>query len=80
MILIKKVNFIITILLALFFKSETLHSQVNNSESIVYFTKDISPIGVMKLFSKIEQYIKGKVGIKVHFVEDGNEYYHPSHL
>ncbi len=52
MILIKKVNFIITILLALFFKSETLHSQVNNSESIVYFTKDISPIGVRNCFPK----------------------------
>ena len=46
----------------------------------VYFTKYISSEGVMKVFKYIEENIKGKVGIKVHFGEDGNEYYVPATL
>ena len=44
----------------------------------VYFTKDISPEGVMKLFQYIEKNVKGNIGIKVHFGEDGNEYFVPA--
>ena len=44
----------------------------------VYFTRDISPQGVMKIFKYIEKDVKGKVGIKVHFGEDGNEYFVPA--
>ena len=44
----------------------------------VYFTKDISPAGVMKIFKYIEEQVQGKVGIKVHFGEDGNEYFVPA--
>jgi uncharacterized Fe-S center protein len=52
---------------------------VNAQDSAnVYFTKDISPEGVMKIFKYIEENVKGKVGIKVHFGEDGNEYYVPA--
>lgn len=48
--------------------------------SIVYFTRDISPEGVMKIFQYVKDKVKGKVGIKVHFGEDGNEYYIPARM
>lgn len=34
--------------------------------AVVYFTKDISPEGLVKLYDKISQNIQGKVAIKVH--------------
>ena len=52
--------------------------EIAPDESIVYFTKDISPEGVMKIFKYVEENVKGKVGIKVHFGEDGNSYYVPA--
>lgn len=48
--------------------------------SIVYFTKDISPEGVMRLFEYVKDNVKGNVGIKVHFGEDGNEYFVPANM
>lgn len=36
------------------------------SKPIVYFTKDLSPEGVQKIYSKINQGITGNVGIKLH--------------
>ena len=56
----------------------TQHEEVAPDESKVYFTKDISPEGVMKIFKYVEENVKGKVGIKVHFGEDGNSYYVPA--
>lgn len=47
----------------------------SNNPSTVYFTKEISSQGVMKVFEKIRGNVKGKVGLKVHFGEDGNKYY-----
>jgi len=45
----------------------------------VYFTSDISPEGVMKIFEYVKDNIIGdNIGIKVHFGEDGNEYYVPA--
>lgn len=42
----------------------------------VYFTGDISENGLMKVFDKIRPAVKGKrIGLKVHFGEDGNKYY-----
>ncbi|MFH2142764.1 MAG: DUF362 domain-containing protein [Bacteroidota bacterium] len=43
--------------------------------SKVYFTKDISPEGVMKVYNMIKDDMHGKVGIKVHFGEEGNDNY-----
>jgi uncharacterized Fe-S center protein len=43
--------------------------------SKVYFTKDISPEGVMKVYEMIKSEVDGKVGIKVHFGEEGNDNY-----
>lgn len=48
------------------------------ASSIVYFTEDISPEGVMKIFEYVKGNVKGEVGIKVHFGEDGNEYFVPA--
>ncbi len=42
----------------------------------VYFTRDLSPAGLMKAFEKIRPAVTGKrIGLKVHFGEDGNAYY-----
>ncbi|MBN2461162.1 MAG: DUF362 domain-containing protein [Candidatus Cloacimonetes bacterium] len=41
----------------------------------VFFTSDISPEGVLKVFEKISAEVTGKVAIKVHFGEEGNETY-----
>ncbi len=44
-------------------------------ESSVFFTKDITADGVMRLVEKLEDKITGKVGVKVHFGAAGNQYY-----
>lgn len=44
--------------------------------SKVYFTKDISSAGVLKIYEKIKDNVKGdKIGIKIHFGEEGNKYF-----
>lgn len=47
----------------------------NNDESAVYFTDQITPEGFMKVYEKISKELEGKVGVKVHFGEEGNTYY-----
>ncbi len=46
--------------------------------SDVYYTENISPEGVMQLFEYLKDSVKGNVGIKVHFGEDGNTYFVPA--
>jgi len=41
-------------------------SQYDPSKPIVYFTRDLSPEGVQKIYEKINQGITSKVGIKLH--------------
>lgn len=53
-------------------------SPKNRNSSKVFFTKEISPEGVMKVFNYIKDNIKGNVGIKVHFGEEGNSYFVPA--
>jgi hypothetical protein len=49
---------------------------VKRSEpSTVYFTKDISGQGVLKVFEKIRSGVRGKVAVKTHFGEQGNQNY-----
>ena len=36
------------------------------NESIVYFTRDISPEGIKKAYEKVNEFITGKVAVKVH--------------
>jgi uncharacterized protein len=57
-------------------KSDTL----SDEGSLVYFTKDVSPEGVLRLFNYLKDSVKGNVGIKVHFGEDGNAYYVPASM
>ncbi|HQI47006.1 MAG TPA: DUF362 domain-containing protein, partial [Bacteroidales bacterium] len=54
------------------------NAQILNDSTTVYFTKDISPEGVMKIFNYVKDSVKGTVGIKVHFGEDGNSYFVPA--
>lgn len=46
-----------------------------NDESVVYFTDQITPEGFAKVYEKISNELEGKVGVKVHFGEEGNTYY-----
>jgi uncharacterized protein len=38
----------------------------------VYFTSDISPVGLMKVFTYVQDEVNGKTAFKVHFGEEGN--------
>ena len=47
----------------------------------VYFIKDITPENVVKLYEKLGKKLKGKVAVKVHSGEDGNQnYLHPEFM
>ena len=83
----KKVTISILVVLAVFTvvtlyaqkkteNKEIRSSVANVAKAEVFFTKDISPNGLMKAFEKIRPLVKGKrIGLKVHFGEDGNKYY-----
>lgn len=43
--------------------------------ALVYFTSDITPESVMRLYDKVKDNVNGDVGLKVHFGEAGNTYY-----
>ncbi|MBQ3347342.1 MAG: DUF362 domain-containing protein [Synergistaceae bacterium] len=42
------------------------YSERSGSESVVYFTRDLSPEGLRKIYARINQNITGKVAIKLH--------------
>ncbi len=44
-------------------------------KSKVYFCKDITPDNVVKLYEKLGQHLSGKVAVKVHSGEEGNQNY-----
>ena len=77
----KKITFISLIISAFLFfncSSSKVPPEADGSAP-VYFTSDISPNGVMKLFEYVKDNVKGEnIGIKVHFGEDGNEYFVPA--
>jgi len=52
-----------------------LTGQEKDESSVVYFTERISPEGVIDVFERISEEINGKIAIKVHFGEEGNETY-----
>ncbi len=74
-----KLFLLFTILLQMWLSGQVL-AQSDSTASKVWFTRDISPEGVMKAFAMVRDHVHGKVGIKVHFGEDGNEYYLPATL
>lgn len=47
-------------------KEDTPAAEQTSQPAVVYFTKDISPEGLVKIYDKISQNIQGKVAIKVH--------------
>lgn len=51
-----------------------------NGTSPVFFTRDISPGGVWRIFQEIAGPVQGKVAIKVHFGEEGNQNFLPASL
>jgi uncharacterized Fe-S center protein len=72
--------FIISVFLASFFclalKSNNPEKKdISAKKSKVFFTKDISSAGVIKIYDYIKENVNGKVGIKVHFGEEGNSNY-----
>ncbi len=74
----KKFSFF-TLIFSLFLcLNAPLQAQNSEDSSIVYFTRDISPEGVMKIFNFVKDSVHGNVGIKVHFGEDGNQYFVPA--
>ena len=42
------------------------YEERSGGESIVYFTRDLSPEGLRKIYERVNENIKGKVGIKLH--------------
>ena len=42
------------------------YNERNGNESVVYFTRDLSPEGLLKIYKKVSANITGKVGIKLH--------------
>ncbi len=42
------------------------YEERTGNESIVYFTRDLSPAGLQKIYEKVNGQMKGKVGIKLH--------------
>ena len=77
----KKITFTLLIISAfLFFNCCSSKSVKETDQAVpVYFTSNISPEGVMKIFEYVKDNVKGdRIGIKVHFGEDGNEYFVPA--
>jgi len=68
-LIVKKVLFIIISILVV----NGVFGQADSS--LVYFTKSITPEGLLKVFSYVEAQAQGKIGFKVHFGEEGNKNY-----
>ncbi len=49
--------------------------EVAEDESIVYFCKEITPENILKLYEALGVKQEGKIGLKVHFGEEGNQNY-----
>jgi len=73
-----KKAYLLLLILGFMLVGNKSYSQADKESSVVYFTEDISPDGVMKIFQHVKDHVKGNVGIKVHFGEDGNEYFVPA--
>ena len=50
-------------------------------KSKVYFIKDITPENVVKIYKELQKELPGKVAVKVHSGEEGNQnYLHPEFM
>ena len=52
----------------------TKYNLINVDKSNVFFTREISPDSVVKMFNQLNYPLKGKVGLKVHTGENGGKY------
>ena len=59
-------------------KKNIPYEERTGNESIVYFTRDISPAGIMKAYEKVNANICGKVAIKLHTGEKGGPNFTPA--
>ena len=53
-------------------------SERKGNESIVYFTRDLSPAGIARAYEKVNEQIKGKVAIKLHTGEKNGPNFIPA--
>ncbi|MCL2291310.1 MAG: DUF362 domain-containing protein [Bacteroidetes bacterium] len=75
----KKATLILLVITAFLFFNCSNNKTTTDEPANVYFTSDISPEGVMRLFEYIKDNVQGdNIGIKVHFGEDGNTYFVPA--
>lgn len=56
-------------------KVEAANGPQEENEVVVYFCKDITPENILKLYEALGVKQEGKIGLKVHFGEDGNQNY-----
>ncbi len=68
----KRIIFILIPLFSIFIFFSAYTQDIPEKSSEVYFTSDFSPQGVLNIYNYINEKIHGKVGIKVHFGEEGN--------
>ena len=54
------------------------YDERDGEESVVYFTRDISPEGIKKAFEKVSEGIEGKVAIKLHTGEKNGPNFTPA--
>lgn len=66
--------------LSLFLLCSAVFAQSQNTQSTVYFTKDVSSAGLMKVYRALNQKIEGNTGIKVSFGGPDEEVLQPELL
>ena len=42
------------------------YEERKGAESIVYFTRDLSPEGLLKVYDKVSSVLEGKIAVKLH--------------
>lgn len=52
----------------------------DSTASVVYFTSRISPDAVLDIYTRLEGVLHGRIGVKVHFGEEGNQNFLPASL
>ncbi|GAB1366198.1 DUF362 domain-containing protein [Candidatus Cloacimonadaceae bacterium] len=48
-------------------------AEVDSTAAVVYYSREISPQAVQKLYNLLQTQLKGKIAIKLHFGEEGNK-------
>ena len=56
------------------------YEERTGNESIVYFTRDLSAEGLKKIVARVSARLSGKVAVKLHSGEEGNQNFLPPEL